>query len=191
MSFSSVFQPFLPEDKLSAYSQQSRCSEIPWKPYWFWLDAFFSMLFYMLYCPSLYLRNVSWAVFNLVRTTAFLGHVFLSHLEVFFFLLKLQHLQSFLERHYGLSRSKYPDMSLRNSLKERNIKTNSNVIASFSSREQILYSAGAILANFFLYNTNCWLLYCIHIFQKGTIPFSFQFSFQTFCSFCLKAQGST
>lgn len=39
-------------------------------------------------------------------------------------------------------------MSLGNSLKERNIKTNPNVIASFSSREQLLCSAGAILANY-------------------------------------------
>lgn len=66
---------------------------------------------------------------------AFLGHVLLSHLEVFFFLFETPTFADFLERHYGLSRSKYPDMSLGNSLKERNINTNPNVIASFSSGE--------------------------------------------------------
>lgn len=63
---------------------------------------------------------------------ASLGHVLLSHLEGFVFPFETPTFADFLERHYGLSRSKYPDMSLRNSLKERNIKTNPNVRASFS-----------------------------------------------------------
>lgn len=54
----------------------------------------------------------------------------------------------FLEKHYGLSRSKYPDVSLGNSLKERNKKTNPNLYSFFFSREQKKCSAGDFLANY-------------------------------------------
>lgn len=40
----------------------------------------------------------------------------------------------FLEKHYGLSRSKYPDVSLGNSLKERDRKSNLSLYSSFFFR---------------------------------------------------------
>lgn len=102
----------------------------------------------------------------------------------------------FLEKHYALSRSTYPDVSLGNSLREIE-KLTPKFIASFFSREQKLCSTGAILAktHIFLHNTNCWLLYCIHTFQMRIMP-SFVFSIFLsklngvhFCSFCLKNTG--